>query len=39
VAACSRIPRQIDGIDCFAGAQRLAPFLRRRHPAQRYDVG
>ncbi|SDJ11165.1 MULTISPECIES: 2-hydroxyacid dehydrogenase [Bradyrhizobium] len=29
VAGWSRSPRQIDGIDCFAGAQQLQPFLRR----------
>lgn len=29
VAGWSRSPRQIDGIDCFAGAQQLEPFLRR----------
>jgi glyoxylate/hydroxypyruvate reductase A len=29
VAGWSRSPRQIDGIDCFHGAQGLEPFLRR----------
>jgi glyoxylate/hydroxypyruvate reductase A len=29
VAGWSRSPRQIDGIDCFHGAQQLGPFLRR----------